>query len=414
MSDRVHATLAFEDGLVLSGWSCGAPGEASGELCFNTSMSGYQEVLTDPSYAGQIITMTSPHIGNYGVNEADMESRGVFAKGFVVREMCDTPSNWRSEESLPAFLDRMGVVAIEGVDTRRIVRHLRERGAMRAVISTLDSDPASLVAKAQADPGLVGRDLVAEVAVDSGYTWGEALPHGEIPCDTGILPARPSFKVVALDSGIKFNILRGLAGAGCETVVLPPTASVDEILSHEPDGVFLANGPGDPAAVGYLFGTLRDLLGVKPVFGICLGHQMLSLAVGAETFKLKYGHRGGNQPVMNLMTGRVEMTSQNHGFCVDFSSIGALDVEASGGLEHPAGDLGAWVRERVAPVVVSEGFGRVRLTHVNLNDMTVEGIELLDRPAFSVQYHPEAAPGPRDAHYLFESFTGLMARNKDR
>jgi carbamoyl-phosphate synthase small subunit len=328
--------------------------------------------------------------------------------------MCDTPSNWRSEESLPVFLSRLGVVSIEGVDTRRIVRHLRERGAMRAVISTLDHDPASLVAKAQADPGLVGRDLVTEVAVDTGYTWGGVLPHGEIPCDTGILPEVATYRVVALDSGIKFNILRGLAGAGCETIVLPPTASVDEILAHEPDGVFLANGPGDPSAVGYLFSTLRELLGVKPVFGICLGHQMLSLAVGADTYKLKYGHRGGNQPVMNLTTGRVEMTSQNHGFCVDFESIGKLDIDASGGFEHSAGDLGAWVRAGAAPVVASERFGRVRLTHVNLNDMTVEGIELLDVPAFSVQYHPEAAPGPRDAHYLFDSFTGLMARNTER
>lgn len=411
MTERVRAALALEDGLVVHGWSCGAPGEATGELCFNTSMAGYQEVLTDPSYAGQIVTMTMPHIGNYGTNAADMESRGVFAKGFVVREMCHEPSNWRSEEPLPAFLLRHGVVAIEGVDTRRLVKHLRENGAMRAVISTVDLDEGSLVAKAQADPGLVGRDLVSEVAVTETYLWGDRLPSGEIPCDTGVLPARPAHRVVALDSGIKFNILRGLAGVGCETVVLPPTATVDEILAHEPDGVFLANGPGDPAAVGYLFGTLRGLLGVKPVFGICLGHQMLSLAVGAETFKLKYGHRGGNQPVMNLATGRVEMTSQNHGFCVDFGSIGALDADASGA-DLPLDDLGAWVEARLTPVVASEESGRVRLTHVNLNDMTVEGIELLDIPAFSVQYHPEAAPGPRDAHYLFESFTGLMARHK--
>ncbi len=408
MTARVPAMLAFEDGLVLRGWSCGAPGETSGELCFNTSMSGYQEVLTDPSYAGQIVTMTMPHIGNYGVNGADMESRGIFAKGFVVRDMTTVPSNWRSEESLPDFLVRHGVVAIEGLDTRRIVRHLREAGAMRAVISTVDLDEASLVAKAKADPGLVGRDLVSEVAVSERYIWGEKVPGGERPVDTGVLPVSPTFKVVAMDSGIKYNILRNLAEAGCEVVVVPPTTSASEVLAHEPDGVFLANGPGDPSAVDYLYSTLRELLGVKPVFGICLGHQMLSLAVGATTYKLKYGHRGGNQPVMNLTTGRVEITSQNHGFCVDFGSVGALDVEASGGLELDLTDLGAWVRAGVAPVVTSERFGRIQLTHVNLNDMTTEGIRLLDTPAFSVQYHPEAAPGPHDARYLFDEFTALM------
>lgn len=408
MTARVPAMLAFEDGLVLRGWSCGAPGETSGELCFNTSMSGYQEVLTDPSYAGQIVTMTMPHIGNYGVNGADMESRGIFAKGFVVRDMTTVPSNWRSEESLPDFLVRHGIVAIEGLDTRRIVRHLREAGAMRAVISTVDLDEASLVAKAKADPGLVGRDLVSEVAVSERYVWGEKVPGGERPVDTGVLPVSPTFKVVAMDSGIKYNILRNLAEAGCEVVVVPPTTSASEVLAHEPDGVFLANGPGDPSAVDYLYSTLRELLGVKPVFGICLGHQMLSLAVGATTYKLKYGHRGGNQPVMNLNTGRVEITSQNHGFCVDFGSVGALDVEASGGLELDVTDLGAWVRAGVAPVVTSERFGRIQLTHVNLNDMTTEGIRLLDTPAFSVQYHPEAAPGPHDARYLFDEFTALM------
>jgi carbamoyl-phosphate synthase small subunit len=406
---RPAALLALEDGTVFRGYSCGALGEAAGELCFNTSMSGYQEVLTDPSYAGQIVTMTTPHIGNYGVNGADMESRGVFAKGFVVREMCGEPSNWRSEESLPAFLERSGVVAIEGLDTRRVVRHLRERGAMRAVISTVDLDEASLVAKAAGSQGLVGRDLVAEVAVPVAYKWGEPVPGGDLPVDTGVLPTRPQYKVVALDSGIKYNILRKLAEVGCDVTVVPPTTSAEEVLAHAPDGVFVANGPGDPEAVEYLYGTLRDLLGVKPVFGICLGHQMLSLAAGADTYKLKYGHRGGNQPVKNLLTGGVEITSQNHGFCVDFGSIGPLDAEASGGLEHEAGDLEAWVRAGVAPVVVSERFGRVQLTHVNLNDMTTEGIRLLDFPAFSVQYHPEAAPGPHDSRYLFGEFVKLMS-----
>jgi len=414
VSSSPTALLALEDGTVFPGRACGAAGEAAGELCFNTSMSGYQEVLTDPSYAGQIVTMTMPHIGNYGVNGADMESRGVFATGFVVRDMCSEPSNWRSEESLPAFLERMGVVAIEGVDTRRIVRHLRDRGAMRAVISTTDLDPASLVAKAAGARGLLGRDLVAEVAVNEAYHWGGEMPPGcETPVDTGILPAEPRYRIAAFDSGIKYNILRRLAEAGCEVTVLPPTASAADVIALDPDGVFLANGPGDPSAVEYLYSTLRELIGVKPVFGICLGHQMLSLAVGAGTYKLKYGHRGGNQPVMNLTNGRVEITSQNHGFCVDFGSIGALDVESSKGLELDVNDLGAWVREKVAPVVTSERFGRVQLTHVNLNDMTTEGIRLLDRPAFSVQYHPEAAPGPHDARYLFAAFTRLMDGRED-
>jgi carbamoyl-phosphate synthase small subunit len=407
--------LALEDGTVFPGYACGASGEASGELCFNTSMSGYQEILTDPSYAGQIVTMTMPHIGNYGVNGADMESRGVFAKGFVVREMCDEPSSWRSEAALPEFLAERGVVAIEGVDTRRLTRHLRERGAMRAVISTTDLSADSLVAKAAASPGLVGRDLVAEVAIEEAYRWGSDMPPGcELPVDTGVLPVQPRFHVVAVDSGIKYNILRGLSEAGCELTVVPPTTSSAEILALNPDGVFFANGPGDPEAVTYVYETLRELLGVKPVFGICLGHQMLSLAVGASTFKLKYGHRGGNQPVMNLLDGRVEITSQNHGFCVDFSAIGELVAEKSGGLAHAAGDLGAWVKAGVAPVVRSERFGRIQLTHVNLNDMTVEGIRLLDMPAFSVQYHPEAAPGPHDARYLFDQFTRLMNETSDK
>jgi carbamoyl-phosphate synthase small subunit len=394
---------------VFQGFSCGAEGEAAGELCFNTSMAGYQEVLTDPSYAGQIVTMTSPHIGNYGTNAADMESRGVFAKGLVVREMSHTPSSWRSEETLPEFLRRNGVVAIEGLDTRRIVRHLRELGAMRAVISTVDLDGESLVAKARASEGLVGRDLVSEVAVSHAYRWGEPV-EGVPVADTGAA-IEPRYRVVAMDSGIKYNILRGLAEAGCEVTVVPASTPAADVLALEPDGVFFANGPGDPAAVDYLYSTLSDLLGKRPVFGICLGHQMLSLAVGAETFKLKYGHRGGNQPVKNLLNGRVEITSQNHGFCVDFGSIGDLDAGASGGLAHDIGDLRAWVQAGVAPVVTSERFGRVQLTHVNLNDMTVEGIRLLDVPAFSVQYHPEAAPGPHDARYLFGEFCRLMDEN---
>ncbi len=409
MAERIPAVLALEDGLVLHGWSCGAAGETSGELCFNTSMSGYQEVLTDPSYAGQIITMTSPHIGNYGTNGLDMESRSVFARGFVVREMSVDASSWRSEESLPDFLVRHNVVAIEGIDTRRVVRHLRECGAMKSVLSTIDFDEASLIAKAKASQGLDGRDLVGEVAVGTTYTWGDRVPGAKRPADTGVLPASPLYRVVAMDSGIKYNILRSLAESGCEVIVVPPTMPADEVLAFDPDGVFLANGPGDPQSVGYLYSTLRDLLGVKPVFGICMGHQMLSLAVGADTYKLKYGHRGGNHPVKNLLTGRVEITSQNHGYCIDFSSIGSVDRALSGDLDLPADDIGAWVAAGVAPVVTSETFGAVQLTHVNLNDMTAEGIRLLETAAFSVQYLPEAAPGPHDARYLFSIFTNMMS-----
>jgi len=402
------AVLALEDGTIYEGRSCGASGEASGEVVFNTSLTGYQEILTDPSYAGQIITMTMPHIGNYGVNGADMESRGVFARGLVVRSMCETPSNWRSEESLPHFLARHNVVAIEGIDTRSLTKRIREVGAMKAIVSTTDFDPDSLVAKVRKSPGLVGRDLVSEVAVSAPYTWGTPVPGGGVPVDLGNLPDPVRYRVVAFDSGIKYNILRCLANAGCEVIVVPPKTSASAVRELKPQGLFFANGPGDPAAVDFLYSTLQELLGEVPVFGICLGHQMLSLALGCTTYKLKYGHRGGNQPVMNLLSGDVEITSQNHGFCVDFSSIGPLIAEESGGLAHDCGDIASWVASRVAPVVASSRFGRVQLTHVNLNDMTVEGIRLLDIPAFSVQYHPEAAPGPHDSKYLFEVFTRMM------
>ena len=285
---------------------------------------------------------------------------------------------------------------------------------MRAVISTEDLDASSLVEKARASEGLLGRDLVAEVAIEEAFEWGSEMPPGcEVPVDTGVLPVKPRYHVVALDSGIKYNILRRLSEAGCRVTVVPPTTSAADVLALGPDGVFLANGPGDPAAVDYVYRTLRDLLGEKPVFGICLGHQMLSLAVGAGTYKLKFGHRGGNQPVKNLLSGRVEITSQNQGFCVDFGSIGPLVPEESGGLQSDPGDLGSWVSAGVAPVVRSERFGRVQLTHVNLNDMTTEGVRLVDVPAFSVQYHPEAAPGPHDARYLFGAFAGLMDGRPD-
>jgi carbamoyl-phosphate synthase small subunit len=413
VTSRKSALLALEDGSVWAGFACGADGEADGEAVFNTSLTGYQEVLTDPSYAGQIVTMTAPHIGNYGVNGADMESRASFARGFVVREMSRITSSWRSEVAVPEFLRAQGVVGIEGVDTRRLTRHLRERGAMRAVISTIDLDADSLVAKARRSPGLVGKDLVREVAVANAYEWGSEDPTGCLPVDTGVLPVDGAYRVLAFDSGIKFNILRRLSEAGCAVRVVPPTTTAAEVLELDCDGVFVANGPGDPAAVDYLYGTVRELLGLRPVFGICLGHQMLALALGARTFKLKYGHRGGNQPVMNLLTGQVEITSQNHGFCVDFASIGPLDPDRSGGLSHDPADLGAWVRAGVAPVVTSADFGPVQLTHVNLNDMTVEGMRAQDVRAFSVQYHPEAAPGPHDSRYLFDAFKGLMDGRDD-
>ena len=403
----IPALLALEDGTVFFGTACGARGEASGEICFNTAMSGYQEVLTDPSYRGQIITMTMPHIGNCGINAQDMESRGVWASGLVVRELSPVTSNWRADESLATFLERTGTVAIQGVDTRRLTRHIRERGAMTAVVSTEDLDPVSLAAKAAAAPGLVGRDLVAEVAIDLPVAWGSETYAGAATTDFGRGP-EADFHIVAMDSGIKYNILRRLVERGCRVTVVPPATRAADVLAMEPDGIFVANGPGDPDAVDYLYGTLAELLGQRPVFGICLGHQMLSLATGATTFKLKYGHRGGNQPVRNLISGQVEITSQNHGFCVDFASFGPLVPELSGGLTLDPADLAAWVASGIAPVVRSEHHGNVQLTHVNLNDMTVEGIRLLDVPAFSVQYHPEAAPGPHDAAYLFDAFTRLM------
>lgn len=409
MAEKRRAILALEDGLVFEGWSCGAEGEAYGELCFNTSLSGYQEVITDPSYAGQIVTMTMPQIGNYGINDGDRESRGIFARGMVVREMCYEPSNWRSEQSLPEFLNSYGVVAIEGIDTRKIVRHLRERGACNAVISTIDFDHKSLVKKAAESPHLVGIDLVSTVAYGTTYAFDDSRPAELNIVDTCQCDELP-YHVVAFDSGIKYNILRCLARLGCKVTVVPPTTSSEEVLALNPDGIFLANGPGDPDAVQYLYETVKDLIGKRPLFGICLGHQMLSLAVGAQTYKLKYGHRGGNHPVKNLSTGKVEITAQNHGFCVDFSSIGALIDEHAEQAE--ATDLAYWAQVNTPPVIENKDFGRVQLTHVNLNDMTVEGIRLLDYQAYSVQYHPEAAPGPHDAHYLFNEFIELMAARK--
>ncbi len=357
----MKAVLALEDGLVFEGRSVGAEGEAAGELVFNTAMTGYQEILTDPSYAGQIITMTYPLIGNYGVNEQDVESRHPFCRGFVMRECCFEPSNFRSDMSLPDYLKRNNIVAIDGVDTRKITRHLRDRGAMKSVLSTSDLDHDSLIAKARASQDMAGSDYVQQVSIDTPYEWNPAF--------------KGKYRVVAMDYGIKFNILRLLEDAGCKVIVMPSTATADEVLARDPDGIFLSNGPGDPAALDYLYPTLNALIEKKPIFGICLGHQLLAHALGGRTYKLKFGHRGGNQPILNKDTGRVEIASHNHGFAVDPDSLDPATVE---------------------------------ITHVHLNDGSVSGLHHKRLPVFGVQYHPEAAPGPHDSRYLFGQFTAAM------
>jgi carbamoyl-phosphate synthase small subunit len=367
----MQAKLALEDGTVFTGRAFGAPGEKLGEVVFNTSMTGYQEVLTDPSYKGQIVTMTYPLIGNYGTTADDQESHAVQVEGFVVRELTRIPSNFRSHRDLDTYLKASNVTGIEGIDTRALVRRLRVRGSMNGVLSTQDLDDASLVAKARAFPGMEGRDLVSEVVPAKAFEWkqgfGQFAEH--------VLPARPAERhVVAIDYGMKWNILRCLTQVGCKVTVVPGTATADDVLALNPDGVFLSNGPGDPAAVGYAIDTVKGLIGKKPIFGICLGNQLLGLALGARTFKLKFGHRGANQPVLNKATGRVEITTQNHGFAVDPATL-PPDVEP---------------------------------THVNLNDNTLEGMRHKTLPLFSVQYHPEAAAGPHDSSYLFEEFRQLM------
>lgn len=361
----MKAILALEDGSVFEGRAAGAAGETSGELVFNTSMTGYQEVLTDPSYAGQIVTMTYPLIGNYGVNDEDVESRRPFVEGFVMRECCRRPSNWRARRPLPEYLEEHGIVAIEGVDTRKITTLLRKRGAQRAVLSTVDLDADSLVRKALNAPPMAGSDYVKAVSVTEPYEWN----------------TKGRYHVVALDYGIKYSILRLLAAHNCRVTVMPATASLEEVLGQEPDGVFLSNGPGDPAALPYLYPVIQGLFGVKPIFGICLGHQLLGHAFGGTTYKLKFGHRGGNQPVLRHDTGCVEISAQNHGFAVEAASLDP---------------------------------GRVRITHTNLNDRSVEGMEHREYPVFSVQYHPEAAPGPHDSRYLFEKFAQLMEAWRSR
>ncbi len=369
----MKAVLALADGKYFIGKALGAIGEVAGEVVFNTSMTGYQEILTDPSYYGEIVTMTYPQIGNYGINPEDVESVRPFLSGFVVKESCPFPSNYRSEMTLDAYLKEHNIVAIEGIDTRALVRHIRTVGAQTGMISSLDTDPDSLIEKARQAPSIVGRDLVKEVTCKKPYRSTEgvwSLEDGYCDYSQSALP----FKVIAYDFGIKRNILRNLTSLGCDVTVVPATTSAEEILKMNPDGVFLSNGPGDPEPLLYAQENIRKLLGKVPVFGICLGHQLLSIAAGGRTFKLKFGHRGGNQPVLDYQRQQVEITSQNHGFAVDEESL-------------------------------SE---QIKVTHINLNDNTVEGIQLLEKSAFSVQYHPESSPGPHDAHYLFERFIEMI------
>ena len=366
------AWLVLRDGRTFRGRALGAVGEASGEVIFNTAMSGYQEILTDPSYRGQIVAMTYPMIGNYGINDEDVESRRPWVNGFIVKEASPIASNFRSGSSLDAYLARHGIVGIQDIDTRALTRHLRDRGAQDGLISSVETEPARLLERARGLPGLVGRDLVAEVTADAPYTWSEGSWE---PSRGYVTPPPPRFRVVAYDCGIKFNILRQLRTIGCDVTVVPASTTTAQVLELKPDGVFLSNGPGDPEGVPYLIESVRGLLGRTPIFGICLGHQILGLAARGRTYKLPFGHHGANHPVKDLATGKVEITAQNHGFAVDPASVSAHGWEP---------------------------------THLNLNDGTCEGLRHREWPVFSVQYHPEASPGPHDASYLFHRFADVM------
>jgi carbamoyl-phosphate synthase small subunit len=369
------AKLALEDGTVFTGRAFGQAGTTEGEVVFNTSMTGYQEILTDPSYKGQIVTMTYPLIGNYGINRQDMESRRPHVAGFIIKELAPVYSNYRADLSLDEYLKQNQILGIEGIDTRALTRRLRISGSMRGVLSTEMLDDGALVAKARHGASMEGADWVQAVKATENYDWSE----GQGEWTEGNVEKGDGLHVVALDCGAKHNILRHLSERGVKVTVLPPETTTEEILKHRPDGLFVSNGPGDPSVLDYAMKPIQGAIGKVPIFGICLGHQLLGLAVGAKTYKLKFGHRGGNQPVKNLDTGRVEITSQNHGFAVDRASL-----EACGGI----------------------------VTHVNLNDDTVEGFRHRDLPVFSVQYHPEASPGPHDASYLFDAFIEMMKTRK--
>lgn len=357
----MRAVLVLEDGSVFEGKSFGAAGERVGEIVFNTSMTGYQEILTDPSYCGQMVIMTYPLIGNYGINDEDSESAKPWAEALIVKENSPIASNFRHTSSLSEYLKKHKIPAIEGIDTRALTRKVRIQGAMRAIISTHNTEIESLLKKVKASPEMTGRDLASEVTCQKNYIWPGSEENKQ--------------HVVAYDFGIKYNILRNLTLSGCKVTVVPAQTPAEEVLAMDPDGIFLSNGPGDPAAVGYAISNIQKLIGKKPIFGICLGHQLLGLALGAKTFKLKFGHHGGNQPVMNLKNKAVEITAQNHGFSIDLETLPKDEV---------------------------------KVTHINLNDKTVEGLRHKKLPIFSVQYHPEAGPGPHDANYLFKEFVEMM------
>jgi len=376
----MQATLALEDGRIFMGEGYGAPSEALGEVVFNTSLTGYQEIATDPSYAGQIVVLTNPQIGNYGTNQADNEAARPYIEGLIVREFSAVSSNWRSEQVTDEYMERFSVPVLAEIDTRALVRHLRIHGAMRGVISTAETDVEKLVAKARSIRKMDGTDLARVVSTKKSYSFDAS---DELNQTDDALLADPNLKetgkpilhVVAYDFGIKRNILRMLTREGCRVTVVPAETRADEVLDLKPDGVFLSNGPGDPEPVDYAVKAIRELMGRTPVFGICLGHQLTGLALGGKTYKLKFGHHGGNHPVKNMTNGKVEITAHNHNFAVDPDSINANEVE---------------------------------LTHVDLNDNTLEGLRHKTLPLFSVQYHPEAAPGPHDSHYLFRDFRNLM------